>query len=125
MQASKTFKDPVDGTTFDSSSYEVRTNGSGRILRTRAPSGAMAVVMDSTSDDDTNSSYDAFADDITEEELNNMVEDYQESMNIETNPPGRISRAIGTLTQGIGGVGPNSWQSLRLPSVGFGKREPE
>ena len=122
MQASKTFKDPVDGTTFDSSSYEVRTNGSGRILRTRAPSGAMAVVMDSTSDDDTNSSYDAFADDITEEELNNMVEDYQESMNIETNPPGRISRAIGTLTQGIGGVGPNSWQSLRLPSVGFGKR---
>ena len=51
----------------------------------------MAVVMDSTSDDDTNSSYDAFADDITEEELNNMVEDYQESMNIETNLPGRIS----------------------------------
>ena len=122
MQASKTFKDPVDGTTFDSSSYEVRTNGSGRILRTRAPSGAMAVVMDSTSEDDTNSSYDAFADDITEEELNNMVEDYQENMNIETNPPGRIGRAIGTLTQGIGGVGPNSWQSLRLPSVGFGKR---
>ena len=122
MQASKTFKDPVDGTTFDTSKYEVRTNGSGRILRAKAPSGAMAVVMDSSLDDDVNSSYDAFADDITEEELNNMVEDYQENMSIETNPPGRISRAIGTLSQGIGGIGPNSWQSLRLPSVGFGQR---
>ena len=122
MQATKTFKDPVNGTTFDSSSYEVRTNGSGKVLRTRAPSGAMAVVVDSTGFDDANASYDAFADDITEEELNNMAEDYQESMNIETNPSGRTARAIGALTQGIGGVGAGSWQSLRLPSVGFGKR---
>ena len=122
MQATKTFKDPVNGNTFDSSSYEVRTNGSGKVLRTRAPSGAMAVVVDSTGFDDANASYDAFADDITEEELNNMAEDYQESMNIETNPSGRTARAIGALTQGIGGVGAGSWQSLRLPSVGFGKR---
>ncbi len=122
MQATKTFKDPVNGNTFDSSSYEVRTNGSGKVLRTRAPSGAMAVVIDSTGFDDANASYDAFADDITEEELNNMAEDYQESMNIETNPSGRTARAIGALTQGIGGVGAGSWQSLRLPSVGFGKR---
>lgn len=122
MQATKTFKDPVNGTTFDSSSYEVRTNGSGKVLRTRAPSGAMAVVVDSTGFDDANASYDAFADDITEEELNNMAEDYQESMNIETNPSGRTARAVGALTQGIGGVGAGSWQSLRLPSVGFGKR---
>lgn len=122
MQATKTFKDPVNGTTFDSSSYEVRTNGSGKVLRARAPSGAMAVVVDSTGFDDANASYDAFADDITEEELNNMAEDYQESMNIETNPSGRTARAVGALTQGIGGVGAGSWQSLRLPSVGFGKR---
>ena len=58
-----------------------------------------------------------FADDITQEELTNMVEDYQDNMGIETNPPGGAARAIGTLTKGVGGLGPGSWQSLRLPGV--------
>jgi len=118
---SVTFKDPVTGSSFQSSNYEVRTNGSGNILRAKAPSGAMAVVMDSNMVDDAPTTP-QFDDDISQEELNNMIEDYQENMSIETNPAGGAARAIGTLTKGVGGLGPGSWQSLRLPGVGFGER---
>ena len=118
---SVTFKDPVTGDKFQSSKYEVRTNGSGRVLRSKAPSGAMAVVMDSVGVDSA-PTVPQFADDITQEELTNMVEDYQDNMGIETNPPGGAARAIGTLTKGVGGLGPGSWQSLRLPGVSFGER---
>lgn len=118
---SVTFKDPVTGDKFQSSKYEVRTNGSGRVLRSKAPSGAMAVVMDSIGVDSA-PTVPQFADDITQEELTNMVEDYQDNMGIETNPPGGAARAIGTLTKGVGGLGPGSWQSLRLPGVSFGER---
>ena len=38
-----TFNDPVSGETFSSDTYEVRKNGSSTILRTKSPSGAMAV----------------------------------------------------------------------------------
>ena len=118
---SVTFKDPVTGSSFQSSKYEVRTNGSGSILRAKAPSGAMAVVMDDSLVDDAPTTP-QFAEDITQEELNSMVEDYQENMSIETNPPGFAARAVGTLTKGVGGLGPGSWQSLRMPGVSFGER---
>lgn len=118
---SVTFKDPVTGSSFQSTKYEVRTNGSGSILRAKAPSGAMAVVMDDSLVDDAPTTP-QFAEDITQEELNSMVEDYQENMSIETNPPGFAARAVGTLTKGVGGLGPGSWQSLRMPGVSFGER---
>lgn len=118
---SVTFKDPVTGSNFQSTKYEVRTNGSGSILRAKAPSGAMAVVMDGSLVDDAPTTP-QFAEDITQEELNSMVEDYQENMSIETNPPGFAARAVGTLTKGVGGLGPGSWQSLRMPGVSFGER---
>jgi hypothetical protein len=62
-----------------------------------------------------------FASDITQKELNNMAEDYQENNGISTNP-GAISRGVGRATQGIGGLGAGSWQALRLPTVSFGER---
>ena len=117
------FKDPVTGDSFSSNTYEVRRNGSGNVLRAKAPSGATAVKMQSTFDGvDDAPMQNQFADDITQDELENFAEDMQESMNIATNPPGGFSRGIGRITSVAGGLGPGSWQALRLPSVGFGKR---
>lgn len=120
------FNDPVTGESFSSESYEVRTNGSNTILRTKAPSGAMAVRVRSSYvtnqvPDETTVRKEQFASDITQQELNNMAEDYQEQMGISTNP-GAVSRGIGKATAGIGGLGAGSWQALRLPSVAFGQR---
>lgn len=125
---SVTFKDPVTSEQFTSSDYEVRQNGSGNILRATAPSGATAVRMqtgvlkgDAYADEaPTTPQYDS---DISQQELVNMAEDYQENMNIETNPTGRLTRGIGKLTAKVGGFGPGSWQALRLPAVGFGQRK--
>ena len=117
------FKDPVTGDSFSSNTYEVRRNGSGNVLRAKAPSGATAVKMQSTFDGvDDAPMQNQFADDITQDELENFAEDMQESMNIATNPPGGFSRGVGRITSVAGGLGPGSWQALRLPSVGFGKR---
>jgi hypothetical protein len=116
------FKDPVTGDSFSSNTYEVRRNGSGNVLRAKAPSGATAVKMQSTFDGVDDAPPNQFADDITQDELENFAEDMQESMNIATNPPGGFSRGIGRITSVAGGLGPGSWQALRLPSVGFGKR---
>jgi hypothetical protein len=116
------FKDPVTGDSFSSNTYEVRRNGSGNVLRAKAPSGATAVKMQSTFDGVDDAPPNQFADDITQDELENFAEDMQESMNIATNPPGGLSRGVGRITSVAGGLGPGSWQALRLPSVGFGKR---
>ena len=86
------FKDPVTGDSFSSNTYEVRRNGSGNVLRAKAPSGATAVKMQSTFDGvDDAPMQNQFADDITQDELENFAEDMQESMNIATNPPGGFS----------------------------------
>ncbi len=127
MQA-VTFKDPVTSEQFTSSNYEVRQNGSGNILRATAPSGATAVrmqtsVMKGDVYDDMAPTTPQYDSDISQQELANMAEDYQENMNIETNPTGRITRGIGKLTAKVGGFGPGSWQALRLPAVGFGQRK--
>ena len=116
------FKDPVTGDSFSSNTYEVRRNGSGNVLRAKAPSGATAVKMQTTFDGVDDAPTNQFADDITQDELENFAEDMQESMDIATNPPGGFSRGIGRITSVAGGLGPGSWQALRLPSVGFGKR---
>tara|TARA_B100002052_G_scaffold298760_1_gene333391 strand:+ start:5599 stop:8010 length:2412 start_codon:yes stop_codon:yes gene_type:complete len=116
------FKDPVTGDSFSSNTYEVRRNGSGNVLRAKAPSGATAVKMQTTFDGtDDAPMKDQFADDITQDELENFAEDMQESMGIATNP-GALSRGVGRITSVVGGLGAGSWQALRLPSVGFGKR---
>ena len=116
------FKDPVTGDSFSSNTYEVRRNGAGNVLRAKAPSGATAVKMQTTFDGVDDAPTNQFADDITQDELENFAEDMQESMDIATNPPGSFSRGIGRITSVAGGLGPGSWQALRLPSVGFGKR---
>ena len=127
MQA-VTFKDPVTSEEFSSTDYEVRSNGSGNILRTKAPSGATAVRMQTSALQGDTYADDApltpqFDSDISQGELVNMAEDYQDSMSIETNPAGRLTRGVGRLTSAIGGLGPGSWQALRLPSVAFGERK--
>ena len=116
------FKDPVTGDSFSSNTYEVRRNGSGNVLRAQAPSGATAVKMQTTFDGVDDAPSNQFADDITQDELENFAEDMQEGMNIATNPPGGLSRGVGRITSVVGGLGAGSWQALRLPSVGFGKR---
>lgn len=116
------FKDPVTGDSFSSNTYEVRRNGSGNVLRAKAPSGATAVKMQTTFDGVDDAPPNQFADDITQDELENFAEDMQENMNIATNPPGGFARGVGRITSVAGGLGPGSWQALRLPSVGFGKR---
>ena len=115
------FKDPVTGDSFSSNTYEVRRNGSGNVLRAKAPSGATAVKMQTTFDGVDDAPSNQFADDITQDELENFAEDMQEGMNIATNPGG-FSRGVGRITSVVGGLGAGSWQALRLPSVGFGKR---
>ena len=106
-----TFNDPVSGKTFSSDTYEVRKNGSNTIARTKAPSGAMAVRvradLSQERADDISPQKEQFASDITQKELNNMIEDYQDNNGIATNP-GAISRGIGRATQGIGGFGAGS-----------------